>query len=115
MTFRVYRDASAGLHVFKRGFAWQAFILPEIWLFLRGLPIDALAWLVVLISAIVFLPQLAAGLVVLVARVGVGLFAWRRLDRLYRSKGWTHLTDVRARSLVDALMTVRSRLEQPAA
>ena len=115
MTFRVYRDASAGLHVFKRGFAWQAFILPEIWLFLRGLPIDALVWLVLMISALVFLPQLVAGLALLVARVGIGVVAWRRLDWLYRSRGWTHLTDVRARSLLDALMTVRSQLEQPAA
>ncbi len=107
MTFRVYRDASAGLHVFKRGFAWQAFILPEIWLFLRGLPIDALVWIILMISALVSLPQLVAGLALLVARVGVRLVAWRRLDRLYRSKGWTHLTDVHAPSLLNALMTVR--------
>ena len=75
----------------KRGFAWQAFILPEIWLFLRGLPIDALVWIVLMISALVFLPQ------------------------LYRSKGWTHLTDVQAPSLLNALMTVPSQLERPAA
>ena len=115
MTFRVYRDAGAGLHVFKRGFAWQAFLVPEIWLFLRGLPIDASVWLVVMISAIAFLPRPDAGLVVLLARIGVGLVAWRRIDRSYRSKGWSHLTDVQARSLVEAFITVRSRLQQPAA
>jgi len=53
--------------------------------------------------------------VVLLARIGVGLLAWRRIDRSYRSKGWTHLTDVQARSLVEAFITVRSRLQQPAA
>jgi len=100
---------------FKRGFAWQAFLVPEIWLFLRGLPIDALVWLVVMISAIALLPRPDAGVVVLLARIGVGLLAWRRIDRSYRSKGWTHLTDVQARSLVEAFITVRSRLQQPAA
>jgi hypothetical protein len=38
----------------------QAFILPEIWLFLLGLPIDALVWIVLMIGALVFLPQLSS-------------------------------------------------------
>src|SRR2546430_2218106 len=100
---------------FKRGFAWQAFLVPEIWLFLRGLPIDALVWRVVMISAIALLPRPDAGVVVLLARIGVGLLAWRRIDRCYRSKGWTHLTDVQVRWLVEAFRPFLSRPPQPAA
>ncbi len=115
MRFRVYRDAGGGLHAFKRGFAWQAFVLPEIWLFVRGLPIDASVWLVLVISAAAFLPKSWAGLVILLARLAAGAVTWRRIDATYRSKGWTLVADVRARSLVDALTVSYSALERPAA
>jgi len=111
----VYRDTGGGLHAFKRGFAWQAFLLPEIWLFVRGLPVDASVWLALAISAVAFLPRPWAGLVVLCGRIAAGLFTWRRLNATYRSKGWTLVADVRARSLVDALSTVQSPIVRPAA
>ena|SRR5467141_2929695 len=103
MTFHVYADSQSHLHVVKRGFAWPAFLVPEIWLFLRGLPADALVVIALFVGAIVALPPDLVALAGLSIRLLAGFVANRRIEATFRAKGWRRLDDVPARSHLDAL------------
>ncbi len=102
MIYRVYADHKSLLHVVKRGFAWPAFLVPEIWLFLRGLPLDAAIALALIVGSVAATPPELAGWLVLAVRIGAGVLANPRIESLFRSRGWQRLSDVEARSVAEA-------------
>lgn len=102
MIYRVYADEQAQVHVVKRGFSWPAFLVPEIWLFLRGLPLDAAVALALIIGSAVATPPEYVGLSLLAVHIAAGLVANRRIEARFRSKGWQRLNDVVARSVAEA-------------
>jgi hypothetical protein len=103
MKYRVYADHKSHLHVVKRGFAWPAFLIPEVWLFLRGLRLDAAIALALIVGIVVATPPDLAGWLVLAVRIGAGVVANPRIESGFRSRGWRRLSDVEAGSVADAL------------
>ncbi len=102
MMYRVYADHKSQLHVVKRGFAWPAFLVPEIWLFLRGLPLDAAIALALIVGIVATTPPELAGWLLLAVRIGAGVVAHSRIASRFRSRGWQRLSDVEAGSVADA-------------
>jgi len=103
MIYRVYADQKRHVHVVKRGFSWPAFLSPEIWLFLRGLPVDAVLAIGLIITGLVMLPPDFAGLSVLAVRIAAGIWANRRIEARFRSQGWQRVEEVHARSVFEAV------------
>ena len=103
MTFRVYADDRNRLHVVKSGFSWPGFLVPAIWLFMRGLLLEGAIVVGMMIITLATGPTEWIGLLLLAINLGAGFATNRRIEAKFRSRGWTRLADVRAKSVVDAL------------
>ena len=114
MIYRVYADHNRRAHIVKRGFSWPAFLGPEIWLFLRGLPLEGTTVLALMVLSLVVEPPEIAGWWILAIRIIAGLVANQRIESRYRSQGWQRVTEVEAKSVTDALNKV-STVPSPAA
>ena len=108
MTYCIYVDDRSNLHAVKRGFSWPAFFVPEIWLFLRGLRLDACVVIAFLLGAAAVTPLELRGLILLTLRVVTGSVTNGRIATMFRSKGWQRLDDVDARSMAAALEAATS-------
>ncbi len=103
MIYRVYADDHNYLHVVKWGFSWPGFLVPSIWLFMRGLWLDGLILVGLTITTAATAPTEWTGFVLLLINLVTGFITNRRIEANFRSRGWKRLTDVRARSVMDAL------------
>jgi len=103
MTFRTYADHHNRLHVVKSGFSWPGFLVPTIWLLMRGLPIEGAIVVGMVIVTLATAPTEWMGLLLLAVNLVAGFFTNRRIEAKYRAEGWRRLADVRATSVVDAL------------